>query len=160
MGSGAVTVMGGVPTDTLAADADPSDLGELGHEYYYNGSFFKLVKNADGSALTAFRIVEWSDPAIGTASVTGTTTAGTGTTVYTAGVVQAALAASGGIGFVCSGGLTEGVFGGTTAAGDALYCDDTDGKFAKATVGTHHILGHSVDAGADGTASTVYLNRL
>jgi len=157
MGSGAVTIMPGSPTDTATNAQGPSSLGDLGHEYYYNGSFYKLVKNASTStATTIYQAVEWSNPAIGTATVTATTVA---SGPYLAGVPQVAIPANG-YAYICTGGICEGVSAATPAAGASLYIDSTDGKWGAATAGTHHIQAAAVDTGVADTAFTIYLSRL
>ena len=160
MGSGAIEVMPGVPTDNATATEGSARLGKLGHRYSYKGSEFKLVKNVSTTtALVQYAAQNWSDPAIGTATVTATTAGGTGTDSYLAGVAQSAIAAAG-FGYICSGGITEGTSATAAgAAGDLITVEGTDGKFKQATVGTDHIVGHMVDAFASAdTVYTVYLN--
>jgi len=160
MSSGTVEIMPGVPTDEATSAEGADRLGKLGHTYYYKGSLYKLVKNVSTTtALTQYAGVAWSDPAIGTATVTATTEAGTGTTGYFAGFAQSAIAAEG-FGYIGTGGVIEAFSAGTAAAGALLYIDGTDGRLDTATVGTHDIIGTAIDTGTADAAFTIYMRPL
>ena len=148
--------MPGVPTDKATSTQGYRKLGKLGHTYVYKGSYYKLVKNNDGSALTQYTGVAWVNPAIGTATVTATTTAGTGTANKFAGFAQSAIAAAG-FGYIGVAGVIEAFSAATPAIGDVLFIDSTDGRLDTATIGTHDIVGWAIDTGVANTAFTIYM---
>lgn len=167
MSAGTVQVMPGLPTDNNTSAQGPSSLGRLGQRYvylgassdgnYYKGAEFVLVKNNDGSALTAFQAVSWVDPTPGTSTVTATTAA---RDPNLAGVVQSAIPA-GGFGYVCVHGTSEAVAAAAVTALANIEIDGTDGRWddsAADAADMNHAF--AIDTGVADTQFTIYIREI